>query len=371
MQTPVDSYHGCLHFMRLSQAIQEFTVLRTAKGPRAGKTAARYAVTLRIFCLCMQDPEIEQLDLSHVLWFFAELERLGWKPNGLNLAGIAIKKLFEFCHLRGYAIAFSEQLIPLREKEFSIPRVAKLEDFKKLLAQIPVKTNQPHHLRNRALLMLLWDTGARSGELCLLNEHDLQFKKDSSGSALIKTEKSRGRRPVREIFWTATTGRALCEWIKKKNALQKQFSFADIEALFTTISKAPQMDVRGSRMSPRGVAEIMRVLSNQAGLPVLNAHSIRHSMGRDAIRALRSNSGVSNILGHANLDSSYVYTMLFGEELREQWEEVMQRRGKLIPKAPQLASNFPPMRSRSGAVVNGQFRPVKVKTSKRAIWERS
>lgn len=357
--------------MRLSQAIKEFTELRSSKGPRSRKTAARYQSTLRIFCLCMQDPELEDIDLSHVIWFMEELERLGWKPNGINLISIALKNLFEFCHLRNYQVAFSEQLIPLKEKEFNIPRVANLQDFKKIVAQIPKRTNQPHHLRNRAFLLLLWDTGARSGELCLLDDHDLKFKFDGSGSALIKTEKSRGRRPVREIFWTVETGKAIKSWLKKKIELQKQFTFKDPEALFTSISKCPGLAVRGSRMNSRGIAEVMRVLSNRAGLPTINAHSIRHSMGRDAIKTLRSNSGVSNILGHSNLESSYIYTMLFGEDLKEQWTEIMQKRGSPIAKAPVRSMNFPRFNSERSAVIKGQIRPTVVRTSKSGRWVRS
>lgn len=119
-------------------------------------------------------------------------------------------------------------------------------------------------------------------------------------------------------------------------------------------------------MGPRSVAEVMRVLSNQAGLPtVANAHGIRHSMGRDTVRTLRSNSAVSNILGHSSIESSYVYTMLFGEDLKEQWQEVMQHRGNPIAKAPKRAQAFPKMRNDS-ASIKGAINQVRIKTSRNA-----
>ena len=126
--------------MRLSEVIEEFTKVRTFRGSRL--TTARYDRLLRIFCLCMQDPELEDLDLTHILWYFQELERLGWKPNGINLIAIAVRKLFEFCNLRGYH-TFNEQLIPVPRKEFNIPRVADIESFKKLLKQIPENSPRP------------------------------------------------------------------------------------------------------------------------------------------------------------------------------------------------------------------------------------
>lgn len=367
-KTPTDSHRWAFGFMRLSEAIKEFVQLKKAKGIRSCRTAVRYESTLRIFCLCMQDPSLEDIELAHILWYLEELKRLGWKPNGINLVGLALRKFFEFCNLRKFPVAFNENLIPLAEKSFSIPRVTGIDTFKKLLEQIPSDTNHPHHLRNRAILLMLWDTGVRTGELMSLDIADLDLK---NRMALIKTEKSRGRRPIRQIFWTKETHQHLLKWLNKLTELKNKFDFADHDALFVSISKSSQQPLRGCRMSPRGVAEVMRVLSNQAGLPtVANAHGIRHSMGRDAVKTLRSNSGVSNILGHSNIESSYVYTMLFGDELKEQWNEVMKKRGNPLTP-PKRSARFPRFKNEPVAVVKGQIRPVKIKTSSTARWIRS
>ncbi len=339
------------------------------KGARSRKTAARYESALRIFCLCMQNPELEDIELTHLLWYLNELEQLGWKPNGINLVGLALRKFFEFCQLRRYSIAFNENLIPLKEKAFNIPRVTGMETFQKLLAEIPMKTNDARHIRNRAILLMLWDTGVRTGELMSLDIADLDLE---NRTALIKTEKSRGRRPVRQIFWTPETHKFLLKWMEKVNALKKQFNFSDHDALFVSISKSYRQPLRGCRMTTRGVAELMRVLSNQAGLPIVaNAHGIRHSMGRDTVKTLRSNSAVSNILGHSNLESSYMYTMLFGEDLKEQWQEVMNKRGNPMMTAPMPSNNFPKFKKATDSVVKGQIRPVTIKTSRTGRWLKS
>ncbi len=364
-----DSHQWAFWIMKLHDAIKEFVELKKMKGIRAARTSARYESALRIFCLCMQNPELSNIEFSHVLWYLNQLEQLGWKPNGINLVGLALKKFFEFCQLRKYPVTFNENLIPLKEKTFNIPRVTGIETFKKLLEQIPIKTNDPHHIRNRAVLLLLWDTGVRTGELMSLDISDLDL---NNRTALIKTEKSRGRRPVRQIFWTPETHEHIVNWINKLEELKKKFNFADDEALFVSISKSSRQPIRGCRMSTRGVAEIMRVLSNQAGLPaVANAHGIRHSMGRDAIKTLRSNSGVSNILGHSNIESSYVYTMLFGDDLKEQWQEVMDKRGSPFMSPPKASANFPKSSKNFNSVAKGQIRPTTVKTSHTGRWVRN
>lgn len=307
--------------MLMSEAIQEFTKWRGLK--LTEKTNVRYDRVLRIFCLCMGDQHIENIKIEHIVYHLSEMQRLGWKRNGVNIAAIALRKFFEFYNLQGRPV-LNEQLIPLPRKEVNIPRVASEPDYRKLLEAIPDNTNKPHYIRNRALVMMLYDTGARSGEIASLNIDDLDMQKRC---ALIRTEKSRGRRPIREIFWTEETQRVLERWIAKRKALMSKIQFADPEALFVSISKCPGVNFRGGRLNNRSIAEVMRVYSNRAGLPtVLNAHSLRHGMGRDIVKSGGSTADVANILGHSSPDSSMIYAMMWGDDLRNRHKIVTAMR---------------------------------------------
>lgn len=308
--------------MKLSQAIEEFKNWRGFKV--TGHTVVRYDSALRIFCLVMGDPEIEQIQIQHILHYLKEMERMGWKRNGINIVALALRKFFEYYNLRGYRCV-NESLIPLPKKEFNIPRVANEDDFKKLVKSIP-NDDDPVHIRNRALIHIIWDSWARAGEIISLDVDDLQFNKDHSGSAIIKTEKSRGRRPIREIFWTAQTGKYIKAWLKKKAEIQKDMVYEDTNAVFTSIRKCGKYDVRGRRMSGRGVCEAFRVASNHAGLPsIFNAHSARHYGGRKIIKEGGASADVTNILGHSNLESSQFYTMMWGNDLKERWNLFQQK----------------------------------------------
>ena len=304
--------------MKFSQAIEEFKNWRGFKV--TGHTVVRYDSALRIFCIAMGDPEIEQIQIQHVLHYMREMERLGWKRNGITIVALALRKFFEFYNLRGYN-CINESLIPLQRKEFNIPRVANEEDFKKLVDTIRHDSDNPNNIRNLALIHMVWDTWARTGEIVSLNESDLQFNEDLSGCAMIKTEKSRGKRPIREIFWTAQTGKYLKAWLKKKKEIQKFMTYEDQEAVFISIRKAGAMDVTGKRFTGRGVCEVFRTISNRAGLPsIFNAHSARHYGGRKIIKEGGSSADVTNILGHSSLESSQFYTMMWGTDLKERWD---------------------------------------------------
>lgn len=146
------------------------------------------------------------------------------------------------------------------------------------------------------------------------------------GSAIIKTEKSRGRRPIREIFWTKKTTTHIKRWIKAREHLGTLFTITDTDALFISIMKTVTSDSRGKRMCTRNVCEVFRTISNRAGLlSIFNAHSARHRLGRKIITLGGSNADVSNILGHSHTDSSYIYTMMWGKELKKRYNHFQKK----------------------------------------------
>jgi len=119
---------------------------------------------------------------------------------------------------------------------------------------IPKDTNDPGHIRNLAFISLLWDTGARNGEVLSLNKGDLDMGRMR---AIIKTEKSKGRRPIREIFWTENTNDNIWSWLKKREDLEKKMTFQDPDALFLSICSG-QHNTSGKRFSTKGVGEMLR-----------------------------------------------------------------------------------------------------------------
>ncbi len=299
-------------FMEFNEAIEKFTNWRKFKV--CGETVKRYDKVLRIFCLYLHNPDIEKITIEQVLKYLNEMQTLGWKRNGVNIVCLGLRKFFEFWEMQGYHV-IKPELVPILRKEFKIPRIANDGSYQTLLKQFPKESNEAHHVRNRAIVQLLWDTGARNGEILSLDLSDLDLKERK---AIIKTEKSRGRRPIREIFWTEETNSSIKRWIEKRKYLMNIMKFQDANALFVSIATCKQ-SVRGGRMRTCGLAEILRTASNRAGIPTVNAHSMRHYLGRKIIEDGGSNSDVSNILGHSSMESSWIYTMMTGPQLRERW----------------------------------------------------
>lgn len=291
--------------MRMIEAINQFTQWRNMKVRRG--TVKGYDRELRNLCLCLRNPLLEAIELKDVMSYLDLMVELGWDHNTMIPKCMAIRKFFEFFQHQGKNV-LDPWLIPIPRKEYKIPRVADEAQYQKLVASIPIKTNDPRHVRNLAIVKLLWDTGARNGELMSLDigEVDVNARK-----AILKTEKSRGRRPVRQMHWSADTNDALTRWIAKREQLKKKMHLKDPDALFISVSSVQA----GQRFTIKGVGEMLRRYSNKAGIPYMNAHSFRHSKAHRILDKEGSAADVQNILGHASLASSSIYTAMFGKEL--------------------------------------------------------
>ena len=304
---------GSYAFMKFSEAIEKFSNWRTFKVKK--ETVRGYDLILKQFCVFVRDCDIEHIRLEDVTAWFNLLTQLKWQHNTFIVKGQALRKFFEFYKMQGYHV-LEPMLVPVPSKKYGIPRVCSEETYRKLLTSIPSNSRDPRHIRNRAIIMLLWDTGARNGEILSLNINDIDSQ---SMRSVIMTEKSKGRRPIREIFWTNETNDVLLAWIKKREQLLKTKMPHMEECLFPSICSAGGLGLSGKRLSIRGVGEMLRRYSNRAEIPYLNAHSFRHHMGHDIISQGGSAADVMNILGHATLASSSIYTMMTGKELENRY----------------------------------------------------
>ena len=319
--------------MQFKEAIDQFSGWRRFKVK--GQTVKGYDQTLRQFCLFLRNPEIEDISINHVMEYLNGMKDMGWDQNSFVGKCMALRKFFEFYRLQGYAV-INEELIPIMQAEHKLPRVATEDQYKKFMAVIPVKTNDARYIRNRALVSMLWDTGARNGELLSLNIKDLDMERRR---ALIRTEKARSRRPFREIFWTADTHGNLVQWLKKRDELKKKMQFKDADAIFLSVTNSQS----GQRFTIRGVGEMLRKYSLKAKIPILNAHSFRHRVGHHIIKSGGSSADVMNILGHSSVQSTAIYTMMSDVELEKRYryfmEEPAQEKSRVARELPPVGKS--------------------------------
>ncbi len=306
--------------MKFNEAIEKFKTFYGLK--IKAKSLCGYELDLRQFCLYMHNPHIEEINDEHIISYFNEMINLGWKQNALLPKSIAIRKFFQYLSNKGYNVVRHE-LIPIPQRIYVMPRVAEKWEYDKVMNALPADSTDSRVIRNRAIINLLYDTGARVGEIVSLNLEDMDLVQRI---AIIKTEKSRGVSPIRRIFWEKETNDDLQRWIKNRGKIAVKTPFKDPKALFVGVRNWQT----GKRLTNSSVSIFMRHLSRENGLErVLNPHSFRHLKGNDLSRMGANNSTISQILGHSSLASSYVYTMMSGKDLGETAKSFNEKRRAL------------------------------------------
>lgn len=303
--------------LRLREAIAEFNEWRRCNNVRV-TTVRSYDRELRVLAVYLRNPDLEEVKVHDVIGYLNLLADFGWSANGM-IPKISAFKIFFRYHRRMGRTVLDDGLIPKPRKEFTMPKVADEATYRKLLAMIPEDTNDARHIRNAALIRMLWDTGARNGEVLALNLGDIDF---AACKATIQTEKSRGQRPIRQIFWTEDTNKYLVRWIRAREKAAKTMAFHEPGALFVSLKRSMH-DTLGKRLTIRGVGELLRRYSIRGKLPYLNAHSFRHRKAHHIINSNGSNSDVMNVLGHASLESSKIYVYMVGKELEDRARKFM------------------------------------------------
>lgn len=298
--------------MRFSEAIPKFTAWKQYGAKQS--TASSYGMYLRQFALFMRNPNIEDVSYEDVVTYLDTMTELGWDKNSYLGKSIAIRKFFEFFKKLGMKV-LDYELVPIPDRDYHFPKITDDDDIKLLLEAIPGGRHKEHmrYTRNRAIIFMLWNTGMRVGELTSLNIDDVDTVKMK---AVIKTAKSKGIKPIRQIMWAKDCNNALKEWLKDRKRAQTILRDCELEPLFVNIAASHS----GSRMDKKGVEEMLRRLSRKANLGYnCNPHRFRHAFGRDLAKKGANNSVISSLMGHASLQSSYVYTAMDDKMMDEQY----------------------------------------------------
>lgn len=290
--------------MRLKDAIDMVFVgrgeLRSKK-----ETSKGYETDARQLCVALRNPEIINVRLEDVERYLLDMENAGFSRNSIVHKACAFRTLFRELRRHGH-IVINPDDIPIPRKDFKEPHVATDEDIQKVLEVISESPQRHGRFRNKAILLLLRDTGMRIGELRSMNVQDLDLE---NKRARIKTEKTRGMVPFRNVFWEDECNGAIKEWLEERKLFLKERNKTS-EALFICNHR----DTGVGRIGKTAINIAFRKASWVAGIPTLNPHSLRHRKGHKLASNGANNSVISKVLGHSTLASSFVYTQLNDKE---------------------------------------------------------
>ena len=162
-------------------------------------------------------------------------------------------------------------------------------------------------LRDVALLEVLYATGVRVSELCGLDVADLDRSRRTM-RVLGKGDKER------TVPYGAPASRALEDWLAVRGRIALAAAGG---ALF--------VGVRGRRLDPRAVRDVVHRAAALAGVPDLGPHGLRHSAATHVLNGGADLRSVQELLGHASLATTQRYTHVSAERLRSVYAQAFPR----------------------------------------------
>jgi site-specific recombinase XerD len=167
-------------------------------------------------------------------------------------------------------------------------------------------------LRDRAILELLFSTGLRVSELVGLNRHQVNL--ESREFSVI----GKGRK-TRVVFVTEAAAEALRRYLDMRNDRFRPLfiRYRGPKAALKSDSSAVRLEGEDWRLSPRSVERMVAKHVREAGLGVkATPHTLRHSFATDLLFNGADLRSVQEMLGHANLATTQVYTHVTNPQLR-------------------------------------------------------
>jgi integrase/recombinase XerD len=224
-------------------------------------------------------------------------------------AVIAVRGLHAFAVAQGLAGSDPAREVPPPAPPRRLPKAIALAEVERLLdAAGPGPGDpsaDPRQLRDRALLEFLYGTGARISEATGLDVDELDLGADPLVRLIGKGGKHRvvpvGRYAARALEGYLVRARpALAAASRRASA-----------------SPAVFLNARGGRLTRQGAWGVLHAAAGRAGLPEVSPHTLRHSFATHMLDGGADIRVVQELLGHASVTTTQVYTLITVDSLRE------------------------------------------------------
>ncbi|MBQ0721579.1 MAG: tyrosine recombinase XerC [Gammaproteobacteria bacterium] len=279
-------------------------------------TTKSYLRDLRRLQLLLSEQAIDNLDAidsQHIRSSLATLHKSGLSSASLQRWLSAVRTFFRYALQKQWLSHNPADGLRAPAKGKKLPR---LMDADQAIQLVSIDGDDWHSLRDRALLELLYSSGLRLAEIANINIGDIDFGQ-ARVSVTGKGEKGRIV-PVGSFALEAIE-----RWLKVRN----ERALDNEKALFVS--------QRGKRISHRAIQQRVKQMGQQQGISQpLHPHMLRHSFASHLLESSSDLRGVQELLGHANLSTTQIYTHLDFQHLANTYDKTHPRahsRGKIKP----------------------------------------
>lgn len=296
----------------LSEPLEQFISSCEQRGSKHTRSA--YASDLEQFRAFAVSREISRwsgVQRDDVRAYLAFRHRAGLSSRSIHRQLSAIRSFFDFLCKRGVVQANPARAVRAPRLSRSLPHTLDADQVSSLLAPDP---SDDLELRDLAMLELFYSSGLRLSELVQLDLGDVDL---NAGWVLVREGKGRKSRYV-------PLGRYAVEALRRWLAARVGFADAAEAAVFVS--------QRGRRIAPRTVqARVLRWQCSKGFAEHVHPHMLRHSFASHLLESGGDLRAVQEMLGHANLATTQIYTHLDFQHLAAVYDKTHPRAKKRSP----------------------------------------
>ena len=296
----------------MSELIIDFIEYLEVERGRAPRTSESYRRYLERFVEFAGDVEVDTITSELVRKYRLWLNRVE-NAKGGELA--TITQAYHLIALRGFLNYLSKRDIEsLAPNKIDLPKVHRkqvtflhFEEVERMLDAVP-DDDAPQHLRDKAILELLFSSGLRVSELCNLDRDHVNLKRRE----FMVRGKGQKDRPV---FVSNAAARAIEAYLAVRTDT--------LPALFLNYSRNNIANTSGDyrRLLPRSIQRVVAKYAKLAGVTKhVSPHTMRHSFATDLLMNGADIRSVQRMLGHSNISTTQVYTHVTDAHLKEVYE---------------------------------------------------
>jgi integrase/recombinase XerC len=278
--------------------------------PHTESAYAHDLASLLEYCAAQGIAAWDGLDPQHVRSFAAQCHRRGLAPRSVQRRLSAARSLFRYLMREGELARDPAADVQAPRARKRLPVTLDADAMARLLE---FRTDDRLGLRDRAIMELFYSSGLRLSELLGLDLPDLDLR-DRTVRVLGKGRKTR----IVPVGRHAAT--ALTRWLTERAGL----AAVEETAVF--------VGVNGRRLGPRIVQRRIARWARMQGLPEhVHPHMFRHSFASHLLESSGDLRAVQELLGHANISTTQVYTHLDFQHLARVYDAAHPRARRKTP----------------------------------------
>lgn len=295
------------------QDLEDFKSYIIAEKNFSSHTAKAYCSDILSFLVWMDEQSCEDVNFSKVREYLHFIQKFNYKKTTVARKIASLRTFYKYLYRERKVDSNPAMNLTNPKRPKSLPKFLTPDEVEQILNNTKIET--PAGYRNRTILELLWATGMRISELSGLNFGDLNlehneirvFGKGSKERIILVTDRAKN---------------FLERYIESARALiPKGFPVPD-----TSENSPVFINNTGYRLQTRTVRNVINEVVEKINLPKhVTPHVFRHSFATHLIENGADLRVVQELLGHASISNTQIYTHVSTQHLKDVYNEAHPR----------------------------------------------